>query len=225
MRAYRYPAADVGDGRLLIFLPGIDDVAEDFARRGFVAAVHRRCPGMDMIAADARFTYYARRNLVRRLHEDIVAPALVEGYRELWLAGISMGALGSFLYTNQYPKQVAGLLWVAPYLGGHGVADEVAEAGGLAEWRPGESRVAGYQHEYWSWLKGYARAEVKRPPLYLAYGEEDRYARADRLLADVLPENRVFTVPGGHQWETWQRLWTKVLKGWPPSAASPDGVG
>ena len=221
MPAFDYSVEEGPRDRLLIFLPGIDDSAADFSRRGFVDAVRRRCPGVDMIAADARYSYYARRNVVTRLHDDVVAPALERGYRDVWLVGVSMGALGSFLYARDYPDQVGGLVWIAPYLGEERIVEDVAAAGGLAAWSPEQSRVRGYQHDYWAWLKGYVSSQARRPPLYLAYGEGDRYAQAQRLLAGALPDRRVLTVPGGHQWETWQRLWELALERWPLSGAAP----
>ena len=220
MPAFDYRSENGVRDRLLIFLPGIDDSARDFSERGFVDAVRRRCPGVGMIAADARYNYYTRRNVVTRLHDDVIAPALERGYRDLWFVGVSMGAFGSYLYARDYPDQVGGLVWIAPYLGEERVVAEIAAAGGLAAWSPEASQVGGYQHSYWAWLKGYVNNQAPRPPLYLAYGKGDRYALAHRLLASALPDRDVLTVRGGHRWEVWQRLWNLALTHWPLAGSS-----
>lgn len=49
------------------------------------------------------------------------------------------------------------------------------------------------------------------PPLYLGYGTGDGFARADGLLAAVLPRERVFTAPGGHDWPPWRAVWKDFL--------------
>ncbi|HVS00502.1 MAG TPA: hypothetical protein VMW27_28025, partial [Thermoanaerobaculia bacterium] len=38
-----------------------------------------------------------------------------------------------------------------------------------------------------------------------------RFVRSHGLLADVLPPERVITLPGHHTWRTWSRLWSAVL--------------
>ena len=43
------------------------------------------------------------------------------------------------------------------------------------------------------------------------YGENDQFASANRLLAPVLPRERVFTTGGGHDWRTWRRLWEMFI--------------
>ena len=49
------------------------------------------------------------------------------------------------------------------------------------------------------------------PPIYLGFGEADRYAEPSRKLAHSLPPERVATLPGGHDWPTWMRLWRALL--------------
>jgi len=49
------------------------------------------------------------------------------------------------------------------------------------------------------------------PPIYLAFGEADRYRTPSEMLARQLPAERVVTLPGGHDWETWLRLWRTLL--------------
>ena len=49
------------------------------------------------------------------------------------------------------------------------------------------------------------------PPLYLGFGLADRFASNHQLLAEALPQDRVFTTEGGHQWAPWRRLWARFL--------------
>src|SRR5262249_11683225 len=64
----------------------------------------------------------------------------------------------------------------------------------------------------WSFLKAtYATPGRDGPPIYLGYGRSDRYAAAQKLLADLLPPARVTTVPGGHRWAPWEDLWRAFL--------------
>lgn len=49
------------------------------------------------------------------------------------------------------------------------------------------------------------------PPVYLGFGETDRYAGPSRALAQRLPEERVVILPGAHDWPTWLRLWRALL--------------
>ena len=62
-----------------------------------------------------------------------------------------------------------------------------------------------------AWLAQYTPEDKNYPEMLLAYGTEDRFARAHRLVADLLPEDRVVAVPGGHDWESWRVLWERLL--------------
>ena len=73
---------------LLIFLPGIGDVLEDYESRGFIDAAHKSGVALDITVADMHFGYYVTRTAVERLRDDIVLPAQAEGYSRISLAGI-----------------------------------------------------------------------------------------------------------------------------------------
>lgn len=53
--------------------------------------------------------------------------------------------------------------------------------------------------------------QARLAPIYLGFGEADRYAESSRRLARELPPGRVVTLPGGHDWPTWIRLWRSLL--------------
>ena len=57
------------------------------------------------------------------------------------------------------------------------------------------------------WLCREAKAGLWQTPVYFGTGSEDRFLRGQRMLADLLPSERVRILPGAHDWPTWQRLW------------------
>src|SRR5207249_2772845 len=54
---------------LLIFLPGIGDVLEDYESRGFIDAAHKSGVALDITVADMHFGYYVTRTAVERLRD------------------------------------------------------------------------------------------------------------------------------------------------------------
>jgi pimeloyl-ACP methyl ester carboxylesterase len=207
LRTIAHPGAGAG-GDLVVFLPGRGDRAEDFEERGFLSAAREAGLDADVVAVDAHLAYYYKRVISDRLWEDVVRPARARGYRRVFVVGISLGGLGGLTLAQEHPDAVAGLFVLAPYLGEPALTSEIEAAGGLARWSggPSERDFRGV----WSFLRGYATREA-RPPLWLAYGESDRYAYGHRLLASALPPDRVLVTPGGHDWKAWDRLWRGFL--------------
>jgi pimeloyl-ACP methyl ester carboxylesterase len=218
---------------LVVFLPGRGDLPEDFERQGLLALAREAGLDADVLAVDSHLGYYVDRSIVIRLHDDVIAPARARGYERIWLAGISLGALGSILYMQEHPGDVAGAVLIAPYLGEKPLLDEIEKAGGLRAWRPAAFSGGDYQRETWKWLQAHyanppgtpAGTLAAAPPLWLGYGEKDRYRQGDRLLAAVLPPERVFTAPGGHAWKAWRAVWRKLLEaGALPAIPAPPAI-
>ena len=184
-------------GSTLILLPGAYMHARDFVTHGFVSTAARGFA--DIAAVETGMQAYLDGSIVRRLHEAISSDAKV------WLAGVSLGGMGALLYAQAYPDAVAGLLLMAPFIGTRGVVAEVIEAGGFESWQPPAGDGATDEHLLLEWLKS------SRPEIHLAYGEDDRFAASYRLLAGLLPAERVVTGPGGHDWKTWTSLWDRLL--------------
>lgn len=200
-----------GGSCLAVLLPGRRDRPESFGRAAFAEAVARRGLRLDLVAVDASLGYYQNRSVVERLHLDVVAPARAAGYRTIWVVGTSLGGVGGLLYLRDHPEELAGVLALAPYLGSDEVIREIEAAGGPARWRPpGTFSTDDVGRELWSWLAPWASG-VHEPPLYLGWGTEDRLARSNRMLSGLLPPDRVFSMPGGHDWKTWTRIWEKFL--------------
>lgn len=203
---------------LLVLLPGAYSHPDEFVREGFVRAVQSRRLAVDVMRVDAHLGYYQNGSIVDRLRADVIAPARAAGYRHIWIVGISVGGFGGMVYAEAQPGEIDGLVVLAPYPGDRLLSADIANAGGLARWQgplgaaPGDDR-AQRETRLWKWLKGYAASPgpADRPPLYLGYGVDDRFAFSHRLLAAVLPADRVVTTPGGHDWPEWMRLWNALL--------------
>ena len=202
---------------LLVLLPGRGMTLREMERHGFVAALQAQGLAVDVLRADAHLGYYKDRSILERLRTDVIAPAQAAGYRSIWLAGISLGGLGALLYADAHPEDVAGLLLLAPYLGDDETAKTVVAAGGLLQWQPppgppsdGDAEIA---IAAWRSAQGVLRraASGNPMPLSLGYGLSDRFAVPQQVLARALPPERVFTAPGGHDWDPWLGLWQRML--------------
>ncbi len=233
------PCAGSGTGRapvLLVMLPGAYSLPQEFVDKGFVSALRERGIAADVVVADSHLGYFGDRSVLRRLRDDVVAPARAQGYRQVWLVGISLGGFGALAYATAFgnhPAQgVDGVLALAPYLGGRRLLREIADSGGPAAWRAtpqagnaltlaqGGDADAG-EREIWRWL---ATPPPGAPPVYLGFGREDRLGEGHRTLMAVLPPDRVFEVPGGHDWPPWRALWQAWLaRGLLPLACNAAG--
>jgi S-formylglutathione hydrolase FrmB len=200
---------------LLIFLPGAFLAPEEFEREGFVAAVREHKFAADVMLVDANVSYYYDQTFVQRLSDDVLAPARRNGYRAIWLVGISIGGFGALTHELARPGLVEGIIVLAPYLGRRPVGAEIQKAGGLRQWKKPEGPPPDEEvdRKLWPWLQQYTQPQQAEhlPPLYLGYGLADRFAPNHRLLAEALPQDHVFTTEGGHDWPQWSRLWRDML--------------
>ena len=188
---------------LVVFLPGAGDSAADFERHGFVGALREKGLSVDIVSAQATLGYYVKGGVLERLSADVIGPARAKGYQQTWLIGMSMGGMGTLIYSRAHPDEVNGVLALAPYLGERELIDEIKGAGGLAAW---EGAGAGDERALWRWLKAVSSGQERGPELYVGWGTEDRLGAADAMLGAVLPSDHVITVPGGHKWTTWKKV-------------------
>jgi pimeloyl-ACP methyl ester carboxylesterase len=194
---------------LLVMLPGAYSTPDEFVHEGFVDALRRRRVPVDVVIAGARVDHYIEGKVLDRLNDEVVAPALARGVRQVWLLGISLGGLFALAYAARHPGRVTGVLTLAPYLGRRTLLTEVVQAGGPVAWAAGRSPKADdlLEHEVWAWIGRHHAG----PQLHLGYGLDDRFADAHRLLATQLPAGQVFGTPGGHDWPVWRLLWQQWL--------------
>jgi pimeloyl-ACP methyl ester carboxylesterase len=195
---------------LLVLLPGAHMTPAEMQAEGMVEALRRRQLAVDVVIAGAGIEYVYDGSILDRLRDDVIAPYRARGYKRLWLAGISLGGYVAMGYALRHPGQVEGILALAPYLGRRTLVQEVADAGGARRWRDGARPRDGddVDHALWQWL---AERPADAPELHLGFGSDDRFAQGHALMAELLPPAQVRSVPGGHDWAPWRRLWSDWL--------------
>ncbi len=212
MDVLSYHQAEKNNRQMMVFMRGLGGNHHSFEDEGLVANVCDRSLPFDMVAPNAHFGYYWDRSLIQRMKEDVIAPAHAAGYDDIWLVGFSMGGLGALLYTLEHPEDVQGICLISPFLGYPGLLKKIKAAGGVRQWDPGTyDPEKQWQKMLWQWLKE-GSAEKPNRPVFLGFGLKDPYVLGHTLLADILPEERVFTVPGGHDYESFKSLWRMFLE-------------
>jgi pimeloyl-ACP methyl ester carboxylesterase len=202
----------------VVLLPAAYSTPEDFLREGFVRTVREaRRPALDLVFVELKLQHLTDRTILRRLRHEVVLPARAPGC-SIWLGGISLGGFVALAYAERYPLEIDGLCLLAPYLGNHMVTGEIERANGVHEWIPGELAEDDDERRIWRFIK---EQQVRRSPLHLGYGREDRFAASHRMMASALDPASVDVVPGGHEWPVWLRLWENFLAArFPASAAT-----
>jgi len=212
---------------LLVFLPGAYLKPDEFEREGFISAVRERHLAADSLLVDADVSYYYDQTLSERLHADVIEPQRAKGYKSIWLVGISIGGFGALIHELSRPGSVDGIVALAPYLGRRVLGAEILKAGGLRTWQAPAGPLPDEEvdRKLWPWFQQYLEPQKSQslPQLYLGFGLSDRFASNHKLLADALPEGRVFTTEGGHDWPQWRQLWRNVLDVLPlPAVGRPS---
>jgi len=196
----------------MVWLPGAYHTSADFVQAGFDTAVARRGLEIDLQFADLALDHLGDRSAIEGLARDIVRPAREAGCRAIWLGGISLG--GSFVldYAATDAGPWDGLCLLAPYPGNRLLIGEIIRDGSLAAWQPGPLAESDEERRIWRFIRA---RDPARPPLYLGYGREDRFAQGLDLMAQALPAAAVQVIEGGHDWSTWSALWERFLDlGW-----------
>ncbi|MET0027482.1 MAG: hypothetical protein ABW101_07580 [Candidatus Thiodiazotropha sp.] len=192
---------------LIILLPGILSDARDMSQRGVPEAIHRGWPEPDILMADLTINFYRKGLAVQRLQDEIITPAREQGYSEIWLAGGSMGGVGTLMYEWRYPGEMDGLVLISPYLGGDDVTEAIRAAGGLKSWDSGERSTVmesdNYDRLVWQMAQGWIGDEAKLDRVWLMCGDEDRLYPDVQMLGAILPEDRYFPGSGDHSWNYW----------------------
>ena len=208
MRSIAVPAlATAAAPARMVWLPGAYHGAQDFVAAGFSEAVRRRRIALDLDFVDLELAHVGDRSALQRLRSDIVLPARAAGV-SIWMGGISLGGLFALNYAASFPDELDGLCLLAPYLGNRMLTAEIAAARGLAAWQPGELAETDEERRIWRYIKS---RHAHSRPLYLGFGQGDRFAAAHALLAAALPADSVNAISGGHEWSTWSRLWENFL--------------
>lgn len=210
---YYHAPSHEGSDTLLVMLPGILDQMDDFARAGFISELQSHAILADVISVDSHAGYYFAGQLIKRLHNDVILPARQQGYRHIWLIGVSLGGMGSLLYAREHPEQVEGIVLIAPFLG-RGSQLKQLRTEGLCSWLDSPEpplEIDRLAREVWQWAS--TRDASRHPALYLAYARQDRYAADQQLFARLGSPTLVIIQDGTHDWGTWQQLWRALLHG------------
>lgn len=203
-----YGRMDASENKhLMILLRGMGGSPEDFSKHGIIQEIRSRGLPFDITVPDAHFGYYKSRTLEERLKKDLIEPARSKGYRQIWLAGFSMGGLGSLFYLRHYPKDVDGIILVSPFMGWEPILEQIDRSGGIQHWKPKEN-TDNWQHLIWGWVKSYTDNPDAYPPIFLGYGTQDGMTgKGPVLLSASLQEERFFSIPGRHDYRTFKSIW------------------
>jgi pimeloyl-ACP methyl ester carboxylesterase len=196
-----------GASTLLVMLPGAYMTPEDYAAAGFFAALEKRRLDVDLLAVDLDLESISNGSALPALHAEILAPARQQGYRRVWLGGISLGGLLALCHNADSPDHIDGLCLLAPYPGSRLTTNAIARAGGLEQWQPDAGELTDPEFRMWHWL----RRPPAELPVFVGYGNEDRFAAGMRQIAERFPPADCLAVPGGHDWPVWQVLWEHFL--------------
>lgn len=202
------PAAGPAE-RLVVVLPGRGDDLDKLSASGVAGVIQAQWPDADVELTGLTLGYYMRGNAEQRLHDDVVAPARRRGYREVWMVGVSMGGMGTLMYDRAYPREIDGMVLLAPYLGDKPLLEEIAAAGGPANWNPGPVPATvnreNFQRELWRHLQSWSRDPELATNVWLGYGDRDRLGDGFALLRPILREDQVSRYDGGHTWSVWTK--------------------
>lgn len=205
---------------LLVLLPPSLSSIDDFYHHGFVDAVRQRHLPVDLLLADVTAQHVLDSTVVSALHAVVVQPALADGYRAIWFAGISLGAFAALHYIAHHAEHLAGVCLLAPYPGTGDVLAEIRAAGGAAPWCQRQTSMAD-ERVWWQWLGRESLKSEWTTPVYFGTGSTDRFLDGQRLLSDLLPVDRIHIIPGSHQWPTWKTLWEDWLDHGPLAPTVP----
>lgn len=206
-----YRAEAERNDTLWVLLPGRYDRATAFEAHGWIGKARDAGIRADIEAVDAYLDYYRQRSVVTRLHEDVVMPARQAGYRHIVLVGVSMGAAGALRYWQGYPSEVESVVLIAPYLGEPELLEEIRNAGGARQWNP-SGCPPGDLCQMWEALQAQDRAGELSEHVVLLYGRQDRLVEGHELLVPLLDRRQVLSIRGGHDWASWNKLWSLALQ-------------
>jgi pimeloyl-ACP methyl ester carboxylesterase len=216
---------------LVVMMPGLFDIPDELFSSGVIEDTARASDRCDLAVVDTNLGYYRTNTLVARLRADVLRVAEHRGYREIWLVGVSMGALGAVLLAREAPDRIEGMVLIAPWMGEEPIIEAANEAGGLAAWTPpeevdrdnpgfGDNTVLALE-----WLRGYLDDDPgARPAIYFGVGDDDRWGHHAALVAEAVPDEHEVHLRGQHEWTTWRRLVQAFLAHppWDPAATSRD---
>jgi pimeloyl-ACP methyl ester carboxylesterase len=187
--------------KLLILLPGIFESSRAFAEHGVIDALQACRDDMNITGVEMHFAYYKNKQMDTRLYQDVIQPAKAAGIKDIYLAGLSLGGLGSLIYRMQRPDDIKTVIAIAPYLG------EQEQL--LSYINKQEAAKDEDLYPIWQNLETTAK---QAPTITLAVAEDDRYNYGQNWLAGLLTEQQLVQLPGKHNWQAFKPLWQQAIK-------------
>lgn len=195
-----------GASSVMVLLPGALMTPQHMVQAGLFAEVQHRRLALDLIAPNLHAEGADNEDALRTLEQDWLAPARAQ-YQRVWLGGISRGGQVALSCLAGRVGRADGLCLLAPYPGSRITTNAIRTAGGLDAWQPGKSQMTDPDVRLWLWLK----RPLDGVPIFMGYGEQDRFADGMQLLARRLPMATHCTLPGEHDWSAWVLLWRRFL--------------
>ena len=88
--------------------------ADDFVSAGFFAAAARRRLALDLVAVNLDLSAISGGTALPAVYEEVLAPARREGYRKIWLGGISLGGQLALCHAADTPGSVTASACLRP---------------------------------------------------------------------------------------------------------------
>lgn len=200
--------------RLVVVLPGRGDSLQSLTDIGIAHIIQRSWPDADVVLTGLTMPFYKEGRAPQRLHDEVIEHARRPAYRQVWLAGVSLGGMGALLYDRDYPDQIDGLILLSPYLGEDAIHHEIRNAGGISKWQPGPPQPIGpstFERELWRYLKGWSERPERTRSAWLAYGADEPFRESIELMSPLLPPEQVIMLPGHHDWTLWKAAMRAIL--------------
>lgn len=204
---------------LAVLLPGAYNRAADFLDAGF--AEHAAVAGLDLSLPDLTLAQLGSGDALPLLCDHVIAPARAAGVRTIWLGGVSLGGFNSLCYAERFENtadRIDGLCLLAPWPGSRITHNQIAAAGGLDHWQPGDNSDP--EQRVWQWLRRQRSAAV-RLPVFIGWGSDDRFAAGIAAYAEVMDDAWREVLPGGHDWPVWRQLWQQFCQRLRPQPEHP----
>ena len=203
--------AEKKSDKLIIFIPGVYDSVDKFKRESFFRDARKAGIKADMVAININAGHLAKRVMIPRIRKDVFRPTRNEGYKNIWMVGVSIGGLSSLVYLQHHEKDLCGVVVLAPFLADDRLIEEVRKFGGIKKWVPEAEKIKDsiddQINSLWNWLT----TKNDFSNIYLGYGKQDRFIVGSHLLETFLEPSHVVSMDGEHDWIAGRKLWNEQL--------------